>query len=206
MMWHSARDISSYINYRDVLSNASSSGRDILSHAPSHSRDILSQVPSSHSRDILSHVPSSHSRDILSQTPTSSRDILSFGPNGSRDILSYVPTSSRDILSTYTPREYSSGTVVARGDLSSYGSGVGSRDILSYIQSHDIPTSVTNGGRDILSVTPGREKATAASSRSTSRLPTHRSMTKLNSNVASSSGLDNKIGKLMFWNLKLQRL
>lgn len=45
-----------------------------------------------------------------------------------------------------------------------------------------------------------KEKLPTAS-RSTGRLPTHRSMTKLNSNIIGSAGLDNKVGKkfLLIW-------
>lgn len=114
-----------------------------------------------------------------------------------RDILSYTPSSSRDILSMYTPRDVSSSAAMIARESSSYGSAVGSRDILSYATSHDNQSNVTNAGRDVSMATPGREKVTSAS-RSTSRLPTHRSMTKLNSAVASSSGLDNKIGNFIF--------
>jgi hypothetical protein len=132
---------------------------------------------------------------MLSNTPTSSRDVLSYAPTNSRDILSY-PSSSRNVPSHYVPTSSAAssvarelygtsvvkelyGTGVAR---ELYGSALGSRDILS----HDTANAAAQNA--------ATQKASVVASRSASRLPTHRSMTKLNSNVASNAGLDNKIG------------
>jgi hypothetical protein len=99
-IFSSQRDISNYLNSRDILSNVPpvsfanipSSSRDILSYTPTSSRDVLSTYSNrdySHSAAMVARELSASygSRDILStyatsQDVTSSNNVVSVATSG----------------------------------------------------------------------------------------------------------------------------